>query len=114
MGTQMRRDMVTYRNEGGRESSSVGNRDLREKNTEGPSSVLSDFIVVHALEDGVTVIGLTRGQETRFSHTEKLDAGEVWISQFTEHTSAVKIRGRAKIYSKHGVIESGGRESCEK
>lgn len=105
---------MTYRNEGGRESHSMGSRDFREKNTEGMSSVLSDFLMVHALEDGVTVIGLTRGQETRFSHTEKLDAGEVWISQFTEHTSAVKIRGRAKIYSKHGVVESGGRESCEK
>ena len=73
--------------------------------------MLSDFFAVLALEDGVTVIGLTRGQETRFAHTEKLDAGEVWMSQFTEHSSAVKIRGRARIYTKHGVIESGGEDS---
>jgi transcription attenuation protein (tryptophan RNA-binding attenuator protein) len=36
-------------------------------------SVLSDYIVIRALENGVTVVGLTRGQETKFSHTEKLD-----------------------------------------
>jgi len=70
-------------------------------------SVLSDYLVIKALENGVTVIGLTRGQETKFSHTEKLDAGEVWISQFTEHTSAMKIRGVAEIYTKHGKILCG-------
>ena len=63
--------------------------------------------MVQALEDGVTVIGLTRGHETRFTHTEKLDRGEVWISQFTEHTSAMKIRGRSRVLTKHGVVESG-------
>jgi transcription attenuation protein (tryptophan RNA-binding attenuator protein) len=70
-------------------------------------SVLSDYIVVRALENGVTVIGLTRGQETKFSHTEKLDAGELWISQFTEHTSAMKIRGMAEVFTKHGKILCG-------
>lgn len=70
-------------------------------------SVLSDYIVIRALENGVTVIGLTRGQETKFSHTEKLDAGELWISQFTEHTSAMKIRGMAEVYTKHGKIPCG-------
>lgn len=70
-------------------------------------SVLSDFIVVKAHENGVSVIGLTRGQETKFSHSEKLDAGEVWISQFTEFTSAIKIRGRATIMTAHGNVESG-------
>lgn len=69
--------------------------------------VSADYIVIRAEENGVTVIGLTRGAETRFSHTEKLDEGEVWVSQFTEHTSAVKVRGAATIYSKHGVIRSG-------
>lgn len=67
----------------------------------------ADYVVIRAEENGVTVIGLTRGPETRFSHTEKLDEGEVWISQFTEHTSAIKIRGAATIYAKHGVIRSG-------
>lgn len=70
-------------------------------------SVLSDFIVVKAHENGVSVIGLTRGQETKFAHSEKLDAGEVWIAQFTEFTSAMKIRGRATIMTAHGNVESG-------
>mgnify|MGYP001236023147 CR=1 FL=1 len=70
-------------------------------------SVLSDFIVVKALDNGVSVIGMTRGQETKFVHSEKLDAGEVWIAQFTEFTSAMKIRGRALILTAHGVVESG-------
>ena len=66
-----------------------------------------EFIMVKALEEGVTVIGLTRGKETTIRHTEKLDPGEVWISQFTEHVSAVKIRGRAEILTRHGKMESG-------
>lgn len=66
-----------------------------------------DYIVIKAEEDGVTIIGLTRGKDTRFHHTEKLDCGEVYIAQFTEMTSAVKIRGRASIYTKHGKVESG-------
>ncbi|HQL03062.1 MAG TPA: trp RNA-binding attenuation protein MtrB, partial [Synergistales bacterium] len=45
---------------------------------EDKPSVLSDFVVVKALENGVSVIGMTRGQETKFAHSEKLDAGEVW------------------------------------
>lgn len=66
-----------------------------------------DYIVIEAKEDGVHVFGLTRGADTKFHHSEKLDAGEVMIAQFTEHTSAMKIRGKAKIYTTHGVIESG-------
>ena len=50
----------------------------------------NEFIVIKAEEDGVNVIGLTRGSDTRFHHSEKLDRGEVMIAQFTEHTSAVK------------------------
>ena len=71
------------------------------------TEVSDDYIVIRAEENGVTVIGLTRGSETRFSHTEKLDEGEVWISQFTGTTSAMKIRGAATIYSRHGVVKSG-------
>lgn len=67
----------------------------------------TDFIVIKALEDGVTIIGLTRGKETTIHHTEKLDKGEVWICQFTEHISAIKIRGKAEIFSKYGKVESG-------
>ncbi len=67
----------------------------------------ADYVVVKALEDGVTIIGLTRGKDTRFHHTEKLDAGEVMIAQFTEHTSAIKVRGKAEIWTKHGLVTSG-------
>lgn len=67
-------------------------------------SMQPDFFVVKALEDGVNVIGLTRGTDTKFHHTEKLDNGEVMIAQFTEHTSAVKIRGKAIIQTSHGEL----------
>ncbi len=66
-----------------------------------------DYIIIKALEKGVTIIGLTRGKDTKFHHSEKLDTGEVMIAQFTEHTSAIKIRGKARIYSKHGSLDSG-------
>lgn len=67
---------------------------------------MNDFFVIKAKENGVNVIGLTRGQDTRFHHSEKLDKGEVMIAQFTEHTSAVKIRGKAVIQTRHGVIDT--------
>ncbi|TXL67859.1 trp RNA-binding attenuation protein MtrB [Cerasibacillus terrae] len=66
----------------------------------------TDFFVVKALEDGVHVIGLTRGTETRFHHSEKLDKGEVMIAQFTEHTSAIKVRGKAFIQTSHGELSN--------
>lgn len=66
-----------------------------------------DFIVVKAMQNGVTIIGMTRGKDTRFHHTEKLDAGEVMIAQFTENTSAIKIRGKAQILTSHGEVTSG-------
>ncbi|MBU5672755.1 trp RNA-binding attenuation protein MtrB [Paenibacillus brevis] len=65
-----------------------------------------DYFVVKAKDQGVTVIGLTRGKDTRFHHTEKLDKGEVLIAQFTDHTSAVKIRGKAVVYTKYGVVNT--------
>lgn len=69
--------------------------------------IQAEYIIVKALEDGVTIIGLTRGKETRFNHTEKLDKGEVLVAQFTEHTSAIKVRGKAELLTKHGSIGSG-------
>lgn len=66
-----------------------------------------DYVIIEAQEDGVQVIGLTRGTDTKFHHAEKLDAGEVMIAQFTEHTSAMKVRGKALIHSSHGVIQTG-------
>jgi transcription attenuation protein (tryptophan RNA-binding attenuator protein) len=65
-----------------------------------------DYVVIKALEDGVNVIGLTRGSDTRFHHSEKLDKGEVMIAQFTEHTSAIKVRGKAIIQTSHGQIDT--------
>jgi transcription attenuation protein (tryptophan RNA-binding attenuator protein) len=67
----------------------------------------SDYIAILANEDGVNIIGLTRGKDTKFHHTEKLDKGEVYIAQFTENTSAMKIRGKATIYTKHGIVKAG-------
>jgi transcription attenuation protein (tryptophan RNA-binding attenuator protein) len=67
----------------------------------------NEFFVIKAKENGVNVIGLTRGKDTRFHHSEKLDKGEVMIAQFTEHTSAVKIRGKAVIQTRHGIIDTG-------
>ncbi len=65
-----------------------------------------EYIAVRAEENGVTIIGMTRGRETRFHHTEKLDKGEVILLQFTEITSAIKVRGKATIYTKHGEIKT--------
>jgi transcription attenuation protein (tryptophan RNA-binding attenuator protein) len=70
----------------------------------------SDFVVIKAKEDGVNVIGLTRGTDTRFHHSEKLDEGEVLIAQFTEHTSAIKVRGSALIKTQYGDVESKGKK----
>ena len=70
----------------------------------------ADYIVIKAEENGVNVIGLTRGKDTRLHHTEILDKGELLIAQFTEQTSAIKIRGKTKVYSSHGVVESGSRQ----
>mgnify|MGYP001222851628 CR=1 FL=1 len=66
----------------------------------------SDYIVIKAMEDGVTVIGLTRGTDTRFHHSEKLDKDEIMIAQFTEHTSAIKIRGKALVQTSHGEMSN--------
>jgi len=71
------------------------------------NNTVGDYVVVRAEESGVTIWGLTRGSTTKFHHTEKLDAGEVYIAQFTEITSAIKIRGKAKLYTKHGIVEVG-------
>ncbi|KUO49016.1 MAG: transcription attenuation protein MtrB [Desulfitibacter sp. BRH_c19] len=65
------------------------------------------YVVIKALENGVTIIGLTRGKDTKFHHSEKLDKGEVVIAQFTEHTSAIKIRGKAEILTEYGGVQSG-------
>lgn len=77
--------------------------DVFEMETE---NITGEYVVVKALEDGVTLIGLTRGKDTKFHHSEKLDKGEVVIAQFTQHTSAIKVRGKAEILTKHGTVAS--------
>jgi transcription attenuation protein (tryptophan RNA-binding attenuator protein) len=74
---------------------------MEKRNTQN-----NDYVVIKANDDGVSVIGLTRGSDTKFHHSEKLDKGEVLIAQFTEHTSAIKIRGNAKILTQLGEVES--------
>lgn len=81
---------------------SGGDSEHTEKAIEGGS-----YVVVKALEDGVTIMGLTRGRDTRSHHSERLDEGEVMIAQFTELTAAIKIRGRAEILTEVGRVESG-------
>jgi transcription attenuation protein (tryptophan RNA-binding attenuator protein) len=68
---------------------------------------LGRYVVVKALEDGVVIMGLTRGRDTRSHHSERLDAGEVLIAQFTELTAAIKVRGRAEILTEVGRVVSG-------
>ena len=76
--------------------------------TELEDGAIDRYIVVKALEDGVVIMGLTRGKDTRSHHSERLDAGEVLVAQFTELTAAIKIRGRAEILTDMGRLESGG------
>lgn len=71
------------------------------------TTINGDYVAITAEEDGVTIIGITRGKDTKFHHTERLDKGEIYVAQFTEITSAIKIRGKAKLYTKMGVIQSG-------
>ena len=70
---------------------------------------MDEYIVVKALENGVHIIGLTSGKDTKFHHTEKLDKGEVFLAQFTDVTTAIKINGAAEIYTKHGKLMSDAR-----
>jgi transcription attenuation protein (tryptophan RNA-binding attenuator protein) len=77
---------------------------MTEKELSGPEA---EYIAVKAVESGVSIIGLTRGEDTRSHHIEKLDAGEVLVAQFTEKTSAIKIKGNAEIYTKFGKIICG-------
>ena len=70
------------------------------------SSANAQYVVIKAEDNGVSIIGMTRGKETRLLHTEKIDKGEVCIMQFTENTSAIKVRGKAKILTRFGEIFS--------
>lgn len=72
-----------------------------------PPGASGRYIVVKALEDGVIIMGLTRGRDTRSHHSERLDTGEVLVAQFTELTAAIKVRGRAEILTEVGKLLSG-------
>ena len=65
------------------------------------------YIVIRAEEDGDSIIGLKRGKDKKLHHTEKLDKGEVYIAQFTETTSAIKLRGKARVFCAYGEIDCG-------
>lgn len=67
----------------------------------------NDYVVVRAMSDNVQIVGLTRGDGTKPQHTENLRAGEVMLLQFTQNISAIKIRGNATVYTKHGAIPCG-------
>lgn len=71
------------------------------------SSAIGNYVVIRAEEDGVAIIGLTRGKDTKLHHTEKLDKGEIYIAQFTETTSAIKLRGKASVFCQYGQITCG-------
>ncbi|HSR25534.1 MAG TPA: trp RNA-binding attenuation protein MtrB [Candidatus Eisenbacteria bacterium] len=75
--------------------------------TDAEARVGGRYVVVKALEDGVIIMGLTRGRDTRSHHSERLDAGEVLVAQFTELTAAIKVRGRAEILTDVGRLRSG-------
>ena len=71
---------------------------------------MDEYIVVKALENGVNIIGLTSGKGIQsFIIREKLDKGEVFLAQFTDVTTAIKINGAAEIYTKHGKLMSDAR-----
>jgi transcription attenuation protein (tryptophan RNA-binding attenuator protein) len=72
-----------------------------------PRAAVGRYVVVKALEDGVIIMGLTRGRDTRSHHSERLDAGEVLVAQFTDLTAAIKVRGRAEILTDVGQVTSG-------
>lgn len=69
------------------------------------------YIIVKAKENGVRVMGLTRGKETRVSHTEILSRGEILIVQITEHTAAFKIVGKAQVWTPYGELSAEGEVS---
>ena len=71
------------------------------------SGAIGNYVVIRAEEDGVAIIGLTRGKDTKLHHTEKLDKGEIYIAQFTETTSAIKLRGKASVFCQYGQITCG-------
>lgn len=67
----------------------------------------TSYICVKALEKGVNIIGVTRWRGDKDSSYGKAGQGEVLVAQFTENTSAMKIRGKAEVYTQFGMIQAG-------
>ena len=67
-------------------------------------NINNEYVVVKANASNVQVVGMTRGENTKPHHTENLENGEVLIVQFTDKTSAIKIKGNADVYTKFGTI----------
>ena len=86
----------------------AGTDERMDQRTDEPRPAIPPgrYVVVKALEDGVTIMGLTRGRDTRSHHSERLDRGEVMIAQFTELTAAIKVRGKAEILTDVGRVDS--------
>lgn len=63
-------------------------------------------IVIKALEDGVCVISFSGG-ESAFHQMEKLNCGEVYFAQLSNQTQALKVSGKARVYSSYGVVDAG-------
>ena len=71
------------------------------------SDITSEYVIRKALENGVTIIRLTRRQGHQVPPLGKSCKGEIMIAQFTEHTSAnTKIRGRVEVLTKHGRLRT--------
>jgi transcription attenuation protein (tryptophan RNA-binding attenuator protein) len=51
-----------------------------------------DFAVIKAVKNGVNIVGLSLNKGTRFHHSEKLDKEVTLSAQFTENTSAIKVK----------------------
>ena len=52
----------------------------------------TSYICVKALEKGVNIIGVTRGEVTKIHHTEKLDQGESRGLYAVRHDSGRRSR----------------------
>jgi len=55
----------------------------------------------------VNIIGLTRGKDTKFHHTRNWIRVKFLLPSLPIILSAIKIRGKARILSRHGEVYSG-------
>ena len=67
----------------------------------------TSYICVKALEKGVNIIGVTRGEVTKIHHTEKLDQGGGSDCAVYGEIPLHEIRGKAEVYTQFGMIRAG-------